>query len=72
MLAGDASDTLEQLRALHADAVAPDPEAHIATLETILAHCAQHPTSYLPSHHPESAARLTGSIALAESALAVA
>jgi glyoxylase-like metal-dependent hydrolase (beta-lactamase superfamily II) len=58
MLAGDATDTLEQLHARRADAVAPDPKIHVATLETILAHCAQNPTVYLPSHDPESAARL--------------
>ena len=57
MLAGDATDTLEQLHARRADAVAPDTKVHIATLDTILAHCAQHPTVYLPSHDPESAAR---------------
>jgi glyoxylase-like metal-dependent hydrolase (beta-lactamase superfamily II) len=62
MLAGDASDTLEQLHARRADAVAPDPKAQVATLETILAHCAEHPTIYLPSHDPESAARLAGAI----------
>jgi N-acyl homoserine lactone hydrolase len=62
MLAGDATDTLEQLHALRADAIAPDPKAHVATLETILAHCAQHPTVYLPSHDPESAARLSGAV----------
>ncbi|MGB0093287.1 MAG: hypothetical protein WBP81_12265 [Solirubrobacteraceae bacterium] len=58
MLAGDATDTLEQLYARRADAIAPDPKVHIATLETIMAHCAQHPTIYLPSHDPDSAARL--------------
>ena len=57
MLAGDATDTLEQLHARRADAVAPDVRVHTATLETILAHCAQHPTVYLPSHDPESGAR---------------
>ena len=57
MLAGDATDSLEQLHARRADAVAPDTKVHVATLETILAHCAQHPTIYLPSHDPESAAR---------------
>jgi N-acyl homoserine lactone hydrolase len=57
MLAGDATDTLEQLHARRADAVAPDTKVHVATLETILAHCAQNPTVYLPSHDPESAAR---------------
>jgi N-acyl homoserine lactone hydrolase len=62
MLAGDSSDTLEQLHARRADAVAPSAKTHVATLETILAHCAQHPTVYLPSHDPESEARLAGSI----------
>jgi N-acyl homoserine lactone hydrolase len=62
MLAGDATDTLEQLHALRADAIAPDPKAHVATLETILAHCAQHPTVYLPTHDPQSAERLAGAI----------
>jgi hypothetical protein len=62
MLAGDATDTLEQLHSRRADAVAPDPGAHVLTLETILAHCAQHPTVYLPSHDPESVARLAGAV----------
>jgi N-acyl homoserine lactone hydrolase len=58
MLAGDATDTLEQLHARRADAVGPDTEVHVATLETILTHCTEHPAVYLPSHDPESAARL--------------
>jgi N-acyl homoserine lactone hydrolase len=58
MLAGDATDSLEQLHSLRVDAVAPDVNTHLATMQTILAHCAQHPTVYLPSHDPESAARL--------------
>ena len=62
MLAGDATDNLEQLQALRADAIAPDPKVHVATMEAIVAHCAQHPTIYLPSHDPESAARLAGAI----------
>ena len=62
MLAGDATDTLEQVHARRADAIGPDPKAHLATLETILARCAQHATVYLPSHDPESASRLAGAI----------
>lgn len=62
MLAGDTTDTLEQLHALRPDAIAPNPKVHVATMETILAHCAQHPTVYLPSHDPESAARLAGAV----------
>ena len=62
MLAGDATDTLEQLHARRADAIGPDPRVHVATLETILAHCAQHPTIYLPSHDPGSAGRLSEAV----------
>jgi N-acyl homoserine lactone hydrolase len=62
MLAGDVADTLEQLLALRADAVGPDPKAHVATLEVVTAHCAEHPTIFLPSHDPESTARLAGAI----------
>jgi len=62
MLAGDATDTLEQLHARRADAIAPDPKAHVATLDTILAHSAQHPTVYLPSHDPGSVERLAAAI----------
>jgi glyoxylase-like metal-dependent hydrolase (beta-lactamase superfamily II) len=58
MLAGDATDSLEQLTARRADAIGPDPKVHVATLDRILTHCAQHPTVYLPSHDPDSAARL--------------
>ncbi|MGO9902293.1 MAG: MBL fold metallo-hydrolase [Solirubrobacteraceae bacterium] len=66
MLAGDTTDSLEQLQALRVDAVAPDINVHLATMKTILAHCAQHPTIYLPSHDPDSAARLTSAITSAE------
>jgi hypothetical protein len=61
----DATDTLEQLRALPADAIGPDPKVHVATLETIMAHSEQHPTIYLPSHDPDSAARLADATTLA-------
>src|SRR5471032_1203223 len=69
MLAGDTTDSLEQLHSLRVDAVAPKPKVHMATMKTILAHCAAHPTIYLPSHDPESAARLAGSITSAETAV---
>lgn len=58
LLAGDASDTLEQLRARRVDPVAPKPAVSIASMETILAHGQQHPTVYLPSHDAESVTRL--------------
>ena len=34
------------------------PPSTVATMETILAHAREHPTVYLPSHDPESVARL--------------
>ncbi|MGN6169858.1 MAG: MBL fold metallo-hydrolase [Solirubrobacteraceae bacterium] len=71
ILAGDTTDSLEQLYALRADAVAPDPNAHVETMQTILAHCAAHPAIYLPSHDPESAARLTHATTSAETPLPV-
>ena len=60
LLAGDASDTLEQLQARRPDAVAPKPKVHVETLDRILAHGREHPTVFLPSHDPGSAARLAG------------
>ena len=66
MLAGDVTDTLEQLHARRADAIGPDPKVHIATLARILAHCAQHPTIYLPSHDPGSAERLAGGVTVGD------
>jgi hypothetical protein len=50
------------LLARRADAVGPDPEAHIASLEATMVHCAEHPTVFLPSHDPESASRLAGAV----------
>jgi N-acyl homoserine lactone hydrolase len=58
LLAGDATDTLEQLHARRHDAVGPKPAISVATIDRILAHAREHPTVYLPSHDPESAARL--------------
>jgi N-acyl homoserine lactone hydrolase len=58
LLAGDATDTLEQLRARRPDAVAPKPEVAVATMDAILAHAREHPTIYLPTHDLESVARL--------------
>lgn len=68
MLAGDVSDTLEQLLARRPDAVAPDPKVHAATLGLILEHCAKHPTVYLPSHDVESASRLSGAVTVGSGA----
>jgi glyoxylase-like metal-dependent hydrolase (beta-lactamase superfamily II) len=58
LLAGDATDTLEQLRSRRHDAVGPKPAVSVETIDRILAHGREHPTVYLPSHDPESVARL--------------
>jgi len=64
MLAGDTTDTLEQLRARRHDAVGPKPAVNVATIDTILRHAREHPTVYLPSHDLESATRLAESTVL--------
>lgn len=58
IIAGDATDSLEQLRSVRVDAIAPKPAVHRATMERILTHAHTHPTVYLPSHDPEAAERL--------------
>jgi N-acyl homoserine lactone hydrolase len=58
LLAGDATDTVEQLRARRPDAVGPKPKVHVETLDRILTHAREHPTVYLPSHDPDAARRL--------------
>jgi glyoxylase-like metal-dependent hydrolase (beta-lactamase superfamily II) len=58
LLAGDATDTIEQLRSRRHDAVGPKPAVSVETIDRILAHGREHETVYLPSHDPESAARL--------------
>ena len=64
MLAGDSTDTVEQLHALRPGAVDPKPDASVQTMETILAHAGGHPTVYLPSHDPDSVTRLGESVTL--------
>jgi glyoxylase-like metal-dependent hydrolase (beta-lactamase superfamily II) len=58
LLAGDATDTLEQLRSRRHDAIGPKPAVSVATIDRILAHGREHPTVYLPAHDVESATRL--------------
>ena len=60
LIAGDATDSLEQLLARRADAVGPKPAVTVATIDRILDHASRHPTVFLPSHDPESVARLSG------------
>ena len=58
LLAGDSTDTLEQLHGRRADAITNAPEVQVQTIDRILAHAAEHPTVYLPTHDPDSVARL--------------
>ncbi len=64
LLAGDATDTLEQLRARRPDAIGPKPAVTVATIDAILAHGRAHPTIFLPAHDPGSAARLAAGTTL--------
>lgn len=58
LLAGDATDSLEQLRARRPDAIGPKPAVYVETIDRILAHARDHPTVFLPSHDPDSVTRL--------------
>ena len=65
LLAGDTTDSLEQLHARRTDAIAQKPKVYVQTIDRILAHGREHPTVYLPSHDPESVARLRDGTTLA-------
>lgn len=65
LLAGDATDSLEQLHARRHDAVTQKPKVYIETIDRILAHGREHPTVYLPSHDPQSLERLRDGTTLA-------
>jgi glyoxylase-like metal-dependent hydrolase (beta-lactamase superfamily II) len=65
LLAGDTTDSLEQLHALRPDAVAPKAKVHVETMRRILAHGHDHATVYLPSHDPGSEQRLLSRAPLA-------
>lgn len=58
LLAGDATDSLEQLLDRRPDAIAPDPALQVETIDRILAHARAHETIFLPAHDRESVARL--------------
>lgn len=64
LLAGDSSYDEAQLLARHVDAVSPSAKVALATMDAILEHARRHPTLYLPSHDPSSAARLADGIEL--------
>ncbi len=58
LIAGDATDSVEQLHARRPDAVSPKPAVTVATIDRIRDHASSHPTVFLPSHDPESVDRL--------------
>jgi glyoxylase-like metal-dependent hydrolase (beta-lactamase superfamily II) len=58
LIGGDSAYDQAQLLDLQVDGVSPDDEVARATMQTILDHARRHPTVYLPSHDPQSAARL--------------
>jgi N-acyl homoserine lactone hydrolase len=58
LIGGDSAYDEAQLQDLHVDGVSPEDDVAIATMKTILAHAARHPTVYLPSHDPRSEHRL--------------
>lgn len=64
VLAGDLTDTLEQFHARRPDGVATHPKREIRSMDAVAAHAREHPTIYLPSHDPESAARLAAGTTL--------
>jgi N-acyl homoserine lactone hydrolase len=58
LLCGDAVYEQSMLVDRHPDGVGPDPAVSLATIDVIRAHARLQPTVVLPSHDPESAARL--------------
>lgn len=70
LLGGDSAYDQAQLLDLQVDGVSPKDDVARATMRTILDHARRHPTVYLPSHDPESAARLASRTTLAASASA--
>jgi glyoxylase-like metal-dependent hydrolase (beta-lactamase superfamily II) len=63
-LAGDTSYSQALLLQRESDGVSPRPSVTIETIGRILDHASHHPTVYLPSHDPESEARLSRRLTL--------
>jgi N-acyl homoserine lactone hydrolase len=72
LLAGDVAYDQAQLLDLQVDGVSPDDDVARATMRTVLEHAAAQPTVVLPSHDPESAARLRETSTIAPAAEAPA
>jgi glyoxylase-like metal-dependent hydrolase (beta-lactamase superfamily II) len=62
-IAGDASYREDLMREGVADGVTQSPETHLATLARIRAFVDEHSAIYLPTHDPESGARLDAAYA---------
>jgi glyoxylase-like metal-dependent hydrolase (beta-lactamase superfamily II) len=58
LIGADSAYSQRQLLAGRVDGVAVSARAARATMRTVVEHGRRHPTVYLPSHDPESAARL--------------
>jgi len=72
LLAGDTSYTQRMLLRQRPDGVSLRPGVTLRTMDRILAHAAERPTVYLPTHDPESVTRLERNILLAPTALRMA
>lgn len=59
LLAGDIAYSEQQLRDRRVDGVSPKAAVSRATMDAVAGHAAAQPTVVLPSHDPESVARLT-------------
>jgi glyoxylase-like metal-dependent hydrolase (beta-lactamase superfamily II) len=58
LLAGDSAYAQQQLLDLQPDGVSLSATQAVASMRTILEHARMHPTVFLPSHDPDSQARL--------------
>jgi N-acyl homoserine lactone hydrolase len=64
LLGGDSAYDQAQLLDLQVDGVSPKDDVARTTMLNILNHAGRHPTVYLPSHDPDSAARLAAGTTL--------
>lgn len=69
LLAGDTSYAQDLLVHLKPDGVSPRPSVTLRTMDRILAHAAERPTVYLPTHDPGSVSRLESNTLLTPEAL---
>ena len=58
LIAGDSAYSQQQLLDLHPDGVSLSARRAVESMRTIIGHASLHPTVFLPSHDPDSQARL--------------